>query len=457
MQWLKRQFFHGVLLLLTGVVCWYGVASILAYHNQQWNQSRVSYREPDSRLSFDALKELRRQMALDGEGEVTGWGQSLSEEIRAGATSDSTRVDVIWVDGSAPLIWSLPLKNGQFPGKTDAIGCAMDEKTALKLFGTLDIIGKEVSIAGEQMAIRGVFTLPEGVNALSSDPGRGLAFCPAALANDSIHMTAMEFIARPGSGITAKEQAEEWLNAAAMSAGGSLDGHRDTQDLMTLFTSLPGFLLMAMALAEVYLAFLTLTKAIWHKWAALKSDRSVHGRQLLRIAAMWCALTLLLLVIGAIIIRLPDFSTSIPASFLPTRWSDFGFWPKKVEQLLQDQVHARLFPALRPDLMEGGLIKAGILLSLASVLFIGLARLALKRGVTQVSITSISACAGVLIMAAPLFLWLVQRMGWIPTLLPGMAYLPAAFFAVCTLHRILREPEKVQAWLGKIAAGGMNM
>ncbi len=457
MQWLKLQFSRGVLLLLLGIVCWYGALGAWALHNQQWNRHRVSYREPDSRLDFGSLKELRRQIALEGEGEVTGWGQSLSEEIRAGATSGVTRVDVIWLDGNASLIWALPQAEGQFPGPKDTIGCAIDSKTALKLFGSMNVIGKEVQIAGEQMTIRGVFTLPEGISAVSSDPGRGLAFCPAALAKESVRMTALEFIPRPGPGETAKEQAEKWMNAAAMGAGGSMDDHRDTQELMALFTSLPGFLFMGLMLAELYLMFIALTKAIWLRWITLVGDRSVSRRQLISPVILWCALTLALVITGVWAARLPAFGASIPASFLPTRWSDFSFWPKKAEQLLQLHVRERLSPALRPDLAERGLLTAGILLSLLSPLLLWPARNALKRGIAQAGTGSISACAGALTMAAPLSLWLVRRVGWIPALLPGMAYLPVAFFAVLAAPRLIRQSEKVQAWLFGTAAGGMTM
>ncbi len=457
MQWLKRQFTHGVLLLLTGMLCWYGALGVWALHNRQWNNDRVSYREPGSMLDFGALKELRRQIKLDGEGEVTGWGQSLSEQIMAYATSDTTSVDVIWLDGSAQLIWDLPLKSGQYPGKTDTIGCDIDEETALKLFGTLDIIGKEVEISGERMTVRGVFSLPEGVSSIPSDPGRGLAFCPAALANEDVHMTALEFIARPGPGKTAKEQAENWMQSAAMSTGGSMDDHQDTHQLLTLFTSLPGYLLMILSLAELYLAFIALTKAAWLKLSDLKSDRTSSRRQYARTLAFWCVPALVLLIIGAFIARLPAFGNAIPASFLPTRWSDFSFWPGKAEELIQLMVNERLSPALRPYLAEHGMITAGIILSLVSLPLMWLAARAMKRGIAYAGMAAASACAGVLIVAAPFSLWIVKSLGWIPTTLPGITYLPIVFFAAFTILRSLRQSKKVFAWLLKANTGGMHM
>ncbi len=457
MQWLRRQFYHGVLLLFIGLFCWYGALGVWSLHNRQWNDDRVSYREPDSMLDFEALKELRRQIKLDGEGEVTGWGQSLSEEIKADATSDTTRVDVIWLDGSASLIWDLPIKYGQYPGPTDTIGCAIDEETALKLFGSLDVVGKEVQIAGDEMTIRGVFTLPQGITSIPSNPGRGLAFCPAALANEDVSMTALEFIARPSPGKTAKEQVEAWMQSSAMGTGGSMDDHQDTRQLLALFTSLPGYLLMVLSLVELYLALGDLTKAAWRKWSYLKSDRLSSRRQFVRTVVLWCVPALVLLIAGAGITRLPDFGSSIPVSFLPTRWSDFSFWPGKAEELLQLMVNGRLSPALRPDLAEQGIITAGIVLSLVSLSLVWLACRALKRGVAYASIAAASACAGVLILAAPLSLWIVERMGWIPAALPGIAVLPIVFFAVFTALRIARQSEKVNAWLFKANTGGMHM
>jgi hypothetical protein len=456
-QWLKRQLYNGVLLLLTALACWYGALGVWALYNRQWNDDRVSYRDPGSMLDFGALKELRRQISLNGDGEVTGWGQSLSEEITAYATSDSTRVDVIWLDGSAPLIWDLPILSGQYPGKADTAGCAIDEKTALKLFGTLDITGKEVEISGERMTVRGVFSLPEGITSIPSDPGRGLAFCPAALANEDVHMTALEFIVRPGPGETSKEQAEDWMQSAAMSTGGSMDDHQDTHQLLELFTSLPGYLLMVLALIELYLMFVELTKAAWLKWYDLKNGRTSSRRQFARTLILWCVPALALIVIGVGIARLPSYGSTIPASFLPMRWSDFSFWPGKAEELLQLAVNGRLSPALRPDLAEHGMITAGIILSLASHPLIWLATRALKRGVAYISIMSASVCAGVLIIAAPFSLWIVKRLGWIPTTLPGIAYLPIVFFAAFTILRCSRQSGKVFAWLFQADAGGMHM
>lgn len=457
MQWLKRQFYQGVMLLLAGLFCWYGALGVWSLHNRQWNDDRVSYREPGSMQEFGALKELRRQIALDGEGEVTGWGQSLSEEIKAYSTSDSTRVDVIWLDGSAKLIWDLPIVSGQYPGPKDTIGCAIDEKTALKLFGTLDIAGKEIQCSGKRMTIRGVFTLPEGVTAIPSDPGRGLAYCPAALANEDVRMTALEFIARPGPGKTAKEQAESWMQSAAMSTGGKMSDHQDTHQLLALFTSLPGYLLMVLALIELYLTFITLTKAAWLKLSGLKSDRTASRRQFVRTLILWCVPALMLTAAGTGIARLPNFGSSIPVSFLPTRWSDFSFWPGKAEEFIQLMVNGRLSPTLRPDLAQSGMIMAGIILGLVSLPLMWLAARALKRGIAYTGMAAASACAGALILAAPFSLWIVKRLGWIPTALPGIAYLPVVFFAAFTILRSFRQSKKAFAWLFQADTGGMHM
>jgi hypothetical protein len=103
------------------------------------------------------------------------------------------------------------------------------------------------------------------------------------------------------------------------------------------------------------------------------------------------------------------------------------------------------------------MITAGIILSLVSLPLMWLAARAMKRGIAYTGMAAASACAGVLILAAPFSLWIVNRLGWIPTALPGIAYLPIVFFAAFTILRCLRQSGKAFAWLFQARTGGMHM
>lgn len=428
-----KRYTFGVVWLTLGAFVWTLCLGAYAAYGFQW-EGRVSYRDFNGDLNFSQLKELREQMGDNGD--VTGWGQSLNEQIGLSEFGASATIDVIWSDGDASRIWAPEMKRGQLPSEGDELGCALSEKTALKLFGSLDIIGREVNIAGVSMIVRGVFTLPEGIQALGVDPGRALAFCPAALAEE-VFMTALNFTIYAPDGKAPPEVAEDWMQSAGLHTAGEFDGHEDAGDLLNLMCGLPGDALALMAVIEACLLLLAANRSAVKKFRRQREDiYGTHGAQA-RTLLSWLAKAAACAAGAYAAVRIAAHGGRIPMSYLPTRWSDFSFWPRLIETLSHSAAQSRFETALRPDMLLGRLMSLVAIFGLAATLLFLMARRNL-RNQERIGATHL-IFAGAIIFAAPLLaLWAGDSMGWRVRSVPAaLMVLPAALLLLWTV------PEKV--------------
>ncbi|GHU73680.1 hypothetical protein AGMMS49992_13060 [Clostridia bacterium] len=344
---MKPKWARAFAWLAVGLVLWCMASGAMRARDSQWNPGRVSFRPSSGSFNLSTLKSLREAIADDtsNAGKVTGWAETLSAAVSVSATAASSTVDTLWVNGDASLVWNMPLVSGNYPVADDAEGIAIDSKSALSLFGSTDIIGRTVTVGGVDLVVRGVFGIPEGLNSLGVDPGRGLAVRAAA---DDTALTSLEFLVQ-SSGSDTSAVAKAWMQSAGVSTSGTFDSHNDTRVFARLMELLPALLLALFILLEILRALRLLWSAELNDWHALKSNHTMPDRAAWSLMGYW-ALGLVVLVGGALAVwlMLPPFA-GLPASYLPTAWSDFSFWPDLITSKLQSAAQWAMQGVTRPD------------------------------------------------------------------------------------------------------------
>lgn len=224
--------------------------------------------------------------------------QEESREIEAPLFNRAKRLVTVTVAGDASLLFSPGrLTAGGYPDGNLPRGCLIDEKSALELWGTKDPIGFTVVLGGVEYEVAGV---------LKS--------------------------ARPLLAVNAGED-PEFTFTGILFRGGKEDAfpRRDFQQMLEgLSAALPQIDETGLLAGRLrFLALLPLWgMLLWGGWRCLRALPWVRRRRGL------CA------VIGAVLpiffARLLAMPNIVTPEMLPTYWSDFSFWPKRVSFLLNE-------------------------------------------------------------------------------------------------------------------------
>ena len=432
----QQNWIRGVLWLILGVLLWVGACGALAYRNSLYNDRRVSFRNDNAGLTADNLRELRKVIDENGGGEVAGFAQSLSQRLTVKETSGSAALDILFVDGNAPLVWNLPVLTGALPMALDSEGCAIDRETALSLFGSIHVIGRSVWFVEQELIVRGVFSLPYGLSALAVDPGRGLAICPITAAPEATTLTALEFTVSGEGSVDGKARATEWMRQASLTASGTFDDHKDQRIMLSELLTLPSYALFLSLCVELFRAISGFLRRTLLLHRAYKENHVTPNRVFI---ALWsCAgstsLFLLAVLFAVAICLLPPIR-SIPPSYLPTRWSDFGFWLTLMTDAFTAKARQALSVLLRPDMVFGRLTDWCAWLPFVSVATFWRARNLLSKELENVSLF-VAAFAGCAVCAfAPVAGFIIRWIGWIPDI-PLYAFaLPVLLYAGIAVGR----------------------
>ncbi len=277
----KSALLAGLLWLWLASALWLGLQNALA--------AGALY--PGASLRFGlplsaAQAKAARQYAIQKE---TGFLPSFWREETQRAQSElySAEMRSIRYSGEGNAVYPAAYLLGGSPGFTDEGGCALSRQAAWLLWGSGDVLGKEVRVESRRYTVRGVFEGDEALLLLSeglSTPATGW-------------MAAELWGQQAGPG---REQALAFAQTAGLG----------TPTALVLGGTVGGLMQAAAFLPAVLLALWLLLLLL----RALHPFRSIRGQML--VFACLCFLAL----------ALPLLLSQLPSTLLPTRWSDFGYW-----------------------------------------------------------------------------------------------------------------------------------
>ncbi|MCL1795484.1 MAG: ABC transporter permease [Clostridia bacterium] len=419
---------RGMLWLVVSILLACSGASALRTRDHLFGEANVRYMEEVGGYTAKELKALRGIMAEnDAAGYVAGWAQAQSVRVSYEKTGGSQTADVIYVDGDPSLIINVTILTGVLPSMDGGADCAIDRKTALLLFGSIDVAGETMRVGAKDLKITGVFELPDRLPALRADPGRGLVFVDYSEAPEATLIASLGFSAR---GAVAVAKVSEWMDTAGLSMRGTLSDDSDQRALFVFFGSIPAYLLAAMTVWRVAGAFARRTIRLRRSILALRNDPYSGRRELRRVGLRHAIGFAALVAIASAAVLFAPGMPRIPPVYLPTRWSDFGFYASMFRASMEAAAQKAFSVALRPWLFYDRLTTYCQWLPLLSLPALALANRRIARA-QPACMTAAPAALGICTMlAAPASLWIAGRAGFVPAFAPGMLVLPALWIMI---------------------------
>lgn len=218
--------------------------------------------------------------------EVTLWQIDPDQKVMT-EDKKSMTADTVVVFGDCRDITSAVMLHGDFPAKSDRSGCAVSSGLAFSLWGNTDVCGLPLKTDAAVLYVRGVFEEEEP-----------RLFCQAREESKKpLSNMQLKF-----SGTQTREMAEDYLVAADFSGGIILELPLIEWVLGIIFR-FPGIVLSVGILARIIR----------------------HGKRLWHYPVLFAFYLPPAFAVSAGLFFCMDLP-GIPAGFIPTMWSDFGFW-----------------------------------------------------------------------------------------------------------------------------------
>ena len=395
MHVIRRALHMGALWLILSVCLWAVGIACLNNATPVSGTSRFSMRfSPKNEPAFNSIEQYYERQASMADvtvipGVVTAWAEERNLQISATEWKADAAVDIYYFNGNVTDVMDLTLIAGGFPVSTDKTGISIDTKTAVKLFGSSSPAGLDITFGGQKYTVRGIFECPNGISTVGTDTGRGLAVLSPPLVSsagaseaagawdgktsEKIGVQGVEIIFPAGlSPDEAKNYAMQLSSEMGLGGAAHIKDYSARDKMLRQFAQLPGWVMMAVAiLMLLYTAYSQLHMMLRLAWKRFRS-RSISGKIALNTTLrglLWVGSALLASVCIYLIVR-PDFS--LPPSYIPTQWSDVGFWPELIKKMLLDQAERNALPVARPDAVIITLTRWGsafIAASLGSIYF----------------------------------------------------------------------------------------
>ncbi|MDR1600678.1 MAG: ABC transporter permease [Oscillospiraceae bacterium] len=428
---------RGILWLAAGAAMWAIAAGSAALRDSLWGENRVSVRAEGPRWSAEQVRAARRETT----GSVAGWGQLLARTIKSVETKGSSAVDLLFVEGDASLVIDAPMLSGRMPSGGSDI--ALDEPTALAMFGSTDILGREITLDGRSLAVSGIFRMPGGLAALGVDPGRSLAVCGGDIVDAEKAFQSLEFQLPEDSAAPPVEAAKSVMRAAGLPVAGTFDDHEDARGLSGFLLSLPALLLAACALVEIFDSAIQSFGTARRRFAAIRDDRLAETRLYANIFIGMACVASALAISAVIVVWLLPAIPRVPASYLPTRWSDFRFWSDRTRAALEDFALGALSVRARPDMMWDALGVWCAVFTAASILCFsrgagalkGLRRASTLTGFAFQALVDGGLGLSAICLAAVFGVWVSPGLGFESAAPRGLLTMPLVLVAITILRQ----------------------
>lgn len=290
MTGIKRGWCGTVLLGLFALACWLGALSTASWLTRQYDGLSVRYSQ-----QAVTQKDLLRAIDETPEGDNNfraAWTGDTNRQTASSELGAQTQLRRIQAYGDLRAIAPMRLLSGGFLLGDDTGGCLLDKASAWQLFHSTDAIGAAVALGKNRYIVRGIVDAYEPMLVIRS----------GSAAYENLEFDAADYSA-------AKQQAETFLYRCNAPK--------------------PDALIESGLLARVAYGFVWLCPCVFGVAGAIvlfKNARLKKGRPNAaapRYAAGAVTLTIALAIL---------FKTFYwPQSFLPTKWSDFGFWRELIE------------------------------------------------------------------------------------------------------------------------------
>ncbi len=274
------------LLLIAGFCYYLGVKSYISIELADSASIYLAAPYPDSAQAEEILEESGE--AEDSMDICFYWDGGI-RTVENKDYGRSSKVVLAGLTGDASLYhW-----RGNALSEENKRGCMIDEKTALELFGSTDCVGNRITYGKEEYEICRV--IPWKYRVMLIHP-----------TTRDIQYTRVFVREREG------ETRQNTANRFLMSYG--LNGTFVDDEWLLLFAKIGLFLLPAGLV-------ITFFKAVSKKKKAVEDDKRKY----------WVWQCVMILGVG-ILFFLIYKNFHIPSDWLPDKWSNFGFWPEKIEK-----------------------------------------------------------------------------------------------------------------------------
>ena len=303
-----------------------------AWCSMLWAKDSVLFylEEPVSVEEALSISEVNREMAKmrqqGQEGQAVPlnyciWGQKEQAAVSNRELSRSTAADVIYLSGNPELLF----EDCRIPIQEDAQGCLIDEETAWELFGSSQVVGKEVSCQEKSYIIRKVIPAKGRVLAVQASHAQ----IEKELSAEGEEKPSADSVLQR---ITVQKPGEISIRDLQMILAGQYG--LDVQVLDTeLLRGIGGCLLLAVPVTVCLFLWIFLC-------------RRCRGQETLRQKAVLGGFSLAL---AAGLIFFLGKWVRIPDDYIPTLWSDFSFWTGLWEEKLEGMKLLLRIPKGIPD------------------------------------------------------------------------------------------------------------
>lgn len=286
----KRGVFGAALLGLLAIACW--AYALLTAGGLARQYLGVSVRLSETSVTQKALEKALERTDESELSCTAAWTRSAGKQTAASHLGGETSLRVVCVSGDMRQIEPMKLLSGAFPTQDDADGCLLDAASAWALFHSTDALGATVTLGDREYVVRGIAETYESV---------------LMIRDDRASYENLEFAAQNPDG--AKQSVETFLYRC----GGA-------DHSVIVQSGLIARVALGAAWLPLWIAAACAAAAFFRRgW-------KTRGRQA-RNVLCWAA--------GAALTALVCFglaSTAFwPQSWLPTKWSDFAFWGRLID------------------------------------------------------------------------------------------------------------------------------
>lgn len=311
-----------VLLMFALVMC-FGLS--IGYVNNIKNEKKiVNFYFEETELSVDGLKSIKKNKS---DISMVGW---VEKSLQSAYNPDFNRtindLKVLLVDGNASLLIDGPLLF-----EDDKEGCLLDEEAAYKLFGSKHVIGKEITYEGRSLIVRGIHN------------GTKSNIVVQLLEDSKENMTGLSL---DGTELSFNE-IKELRNSL---------GFKEIPVSASVYYNFSNVIMMIFPLLALVLIII---KIIVH---AIKAKNKP-----VLLFMYFC----MILISGAIFLKITNIKISIPLDMIPNKWSDFDFWGKLWNEYIEKLKYVMYMKKYGVDIYNiENLIMATLYSILSIVLFV---------------------------------------------------------------------------------------